>query len=53
MDDVLEPDQEEYASAVEKFCSTVFAEKILTSHARMTILVAWVAIIVGAIYGIR
>ena len=45
-------EQEEYASAVEKFCSQVFAEKILTSHARMTIIVAWIAALITAIYGI-
>ena len=49
----FEDDQEEeYASGVEKFCSQVFAEKILQSHARVTILVAWVAIITVAIYGV-
>ena len=44
--------QEEYVSAVEKFCSQVFAERILTSHARMTIIVAWIAALITAIYGI-
>ena len=46
-------EEEEYASAVEKFCSQVFAERILTSHARLTILVAWVAVLITAIYGIK
>jgi len=42
----------EYASVIEKFLSTVYAEKILTLPGRITVLMIWAVAATVAIYGI-
>ena len=42
----------EYASAVEKFLATIYAERILLKSSRLIILVVWFAAALVSIYGI-
>lgn len=45
-------DEEEYSSAVEKFITTVFAQKLLSFPGRITVLIAWVLLLVVAAFGV-